>query len=243
MREEQAYQIIADAMGDGRPVALVTVWPPGDVTLVASRDRIIAGTLGSARLDEEAAALASEICERRSGLSTLRRQITVPAVELSAQRFEPAPAILIAGDGPLADAVATCTEAIGRRTVRLDGVAALRDRPLARGDAIVVLDSGIDGATDLLRMALAADVFFAGMLVDRRDAPAAVAQLRTSDISARQLSRLHVPCGLDIGARTPAEIAMAVVAEIIAAERGRPGGSSLRADWLWPVAGPSAHAE
>jgi xanthine dehydrogenase accessory factor len=44
-------------------------------------------------------------------------------------------------------------------------------------------------------------------------------------VPATQLARVRVPVGLDIGARTPEEIALSVLAEALAAVRGRPGGS------------------
>lgn len=49
-------------------------------------------------------------------------------------------------------------------------------------------------------------------------------RLRAAGVDERDLDRLRAPCGLDIGARTPAETAVSVLAEIIAERSGRGGG-------------------
>jgi xanthine dehydrogenase accessory factor len=71
------------------------------------------------------------------------------------------------------------------------------------------------------------------MLGSRRHAPAAVRRLRDNGVPPAHLARLHTPCGLDIGSRTAEEIAVSIVAEILAVERERPGGT-LRSDWSQP---------
>jgi len=50
-------------------------------------------------------------------------------------------------------------------------------------------------------------------------------RLREAGISDAQLKRVHAPIGLDIGAVTPEEVALAILAEIVAVRRGGSGGS------------------
>jgi len=50
-------------------------------------------------------------------------------------------------------------------------------------------------------------------------------RLRNSGISDAQLEKVHAPIGLDIGAVTPEEVALAIMAEIVAVRRGGSGGS------------------
>jgi xanthine dehydrogenase accessory factor len=52
-----------------------------------------------------------------------------------------------------------------------------------------------------------------------------MAELRSAGLSDTQLARIYAPIGLDLGAQTPAEIALAIMAEIVAAGRQRSGGS------------------
>ena len=50
------------------------------------------------------------------------------------------------------------------------------------------------------------------------------AALRAAGVTAADLARIHAPIGLDLGGRTPAEIALAILAEIVAVRYGRAGG-------------------
>lgn len=79
-----------------------------------------------------------------------------------------------------------------------------------------------------IRAALDAGCFYVGALGSRKTNTAREARLAAAGMSAERLSTIHAPIGLDIGAANPAEIAVAIMAEIIQAFRRRdahPGGS------------------
>jgi len=57
----------------------------------------------------------------------------------------------------------------------------------------------------------------------RRHTGGLLDELRAAGISERPLSRVHTPVGLDLGAQTPEEIALAAIAQIVAVRRGRSG--------------------
>lgn len=65
-----------------------------------------------------------------------------------------------------------------------------------------------------IETALASDVFYLGSLGSKRTHAKRVARLDAAGFSADQIARIHAPVGLDIGARSPAEIAVAIMAEI-----------------------------
>jgi xanthine dehydrogenase accessory factor len=92
-----------------------------------------------------------------------------------------------------------------------------------------------------------AEPAYVGMIGSRRRVRAAFEQLAAEGVEAEWLSRIHAPLGLDIGAETPAEIAIAVGAEIVLAARGGSGRPlSERADVLRHVralAGPARGSE
>jgi xanthine dehydrogenase accessory factor len=77
----------------------------------------------------------------------------------------------------------------------------------------------------VLRAALASDASYVAMMASRGRASGLLEELSAERID---VARLHVPAGLDIGGKAPGEIALSVVAEIVAVSHGRPGGSMRR---------------
>ncbi|MFF7969807.1 XdhC family protein [Streptomyces sp. NPDC007905] len=75
----------------------------------------------------------------------------------------------------------------------------------------------------LLKAALAMPVSFVGAMGSRRTHEERDRRLREEGVSERELARLRSPIGLDLGARTPEETALSIVAEIVAARRGGTG--------------------
>lgn len=74
---------------------------------------------------------------------------------------------------------------------------------------------------EILRTALDSDAFFIGALGSRPTHSRRLETLAAMGVTSSQLARIHGPIGLDIGARTPPEIALAVVAQVVAAWRRR----------------------
>ncbi len=71
-----------------------------------------------------------------------------------------------------------------------------------------------------LRVALSRPVPYVGALGSRRTHERRLGALRSDGVGEAELARIHAPIGLDIGARTPAEIALATMAQIVAVRRG-----------------------
>ena len=108
----------------------------------------------------------------------------------------------------------------GAAVRHLDGDVAAAD--LARGcDAAVVMSHHYERDVLYVQALLAASVPYVGVLGPRRRTERMVAELGVSDADA---ARLYAPVGLDIGAETPDEIALAIVAEVQAVKAGRAGG-------------------
>jgi len=102
-----------------------------------------------------------------------------------------------------------------------------RFRPDARSACVTLThDPKLDDPA--LSVALKSDAFYIGSLGSRRTHARRVERLAASGVPAQQLVRIHAPVGLDIGANSPSEIALAIMAEIVAALRGRSGNAAIR---------------
>jgi xanthine dehydrogenase accessory factor len=93
-----------------------------------------------------------------------------------------------------------------------------------RRSAIVVLTHDEKFDVPLLRVALGTEAEYIGAMGSRRTHADRVDALRSAGVSEADLERISAPIGLDIGARTPEEMAVSVAAEIVALRSGRRGG-------------------
>lgn len=129
--------------------------------------------------------------------------------------------ILVLSDNPIARAIAVIASTVGR-TVLVesadDGGPGLDPQP---GDAVVLCDHDAPDAPAVLRAALASDAAYVAMMASRRRAAGLLDELVADGVA---VTSLHVPAGHDLGGRGPGEIALSVVAEIVAESYGRPGG-------------------
>jgi xanthine dehydrogenase accessory factor len=91
-------------------------------------------------------------------------------------------------------------------------------------DAVLVFTHDAKFDEPALVGALATGAGYIGALGSRRTHTDREERLRAAGVTDDQLARISSPCGLDVGARTPAETAVAVLAEILALRAGRAGG-------------------
>jgi xanthine dehydrogenase accessory factor len=100
-------------------------------------------------------------------------------------------------------------------------------RGLARDDRCAVLALTHDPRLDdmALMQALQSDAFYVGAIGSRANQRARLGRLAQLGIDSQRLSALHGPIGLPIGSRTPAEIAVAIVAELVAVRQGAVGAA------------------
>ncbi|MCB8875978.1 XdhC family protein [Acidisoma silvae] len=157
------------------------------------------------------------------------------------EAFNPAPRLIIIGAVRIAQSLAPMARLAGFETVIIDP----REHfctPERFPDTRLVLDwpdsglatLGLDVRCAVVTMthdpkfddpalieALAAPVFYVGALGSRRSHAARLERLRESGVAEAALARIHGPVGLDIGGIGPSEIAVSIVAGVIAARRGR----------------------
>lgn len=134
------------------------------------------------------------------------------ALEIFLEPQPPAPRVGVVGDTPIAHALVSLGERLGY------------DVQLERSDddvALVVASHG-RAEEDALERALRAGVPYVGLVASRKRGTAVVEELRTrGTLEDEDLGRIRTPAGLDIGARTPEEIALSIMAEIVSVRRAR----------------------
>ncbi len=131
------------------------------------------------------------------------------ALEIFLDPQVPPPLVRICGATPIAETLAVMTAALGYEVQR-DG-----DGDLAQATAVVIATHGGPEA-EVIRAALDAGVGYVGLVASEVRGRAILDGLALTDAERR---RVHTPVGLPIGAKTPAEIAVSILAEIVRAIR------------------------
>jgi xanthine dehydrogenase accessory factor len=152
------------------------------------------------------------------------------------QRYLPTPRLVIVGGDPVTLALAQLAPTFGYDVVLLrpygppapppnTTLAHYDTRPLARALAALALDAytalytlthDMDDDHSALAKGLASSAFAVGALGSRSKAADRTERLRAAGFSVEELQRLHTPAGLSINAREPREIALSVLAELVA---------------------------
>jgi xanthine/CO dehydrogenase XdhC/CoxF family maturation factor len=134
--------------------------------------------------------------------------------------------VLVLTANPISQAIFIIGTAVGRRVVVLaadEGGPGLASLAPVEGDAVVLCDHDAPDAPQFLRDALASPASYVAMMASRRRAEGLLADLETEGVA--NLDKLHVPAGHNLGGKAPGEIALSVVAEIVAESYERPGGA------------------
>ena len=150
--------------------------------------------------------------------------------------------LVVVGDGAIAAALAANASLLGWSSAVTAEVsdAVERAKRLTESDAIVVLSHDRDTDVPALAAALSSRAGYVGALGSRHTQAARREGLTALGAGDAHFSRLHGPAGLDIDAHTPAEIAVSIVAEILANRAGSSGASISRREG--PVHTAGVHA-
>ena len=160
--------------------------------------------------------------------------------------FGPPPRLLVFGAVDTGEELCRAAKSLGWRTIVADarGRFATHERmpsadellvlwpeeALARvrpdhATAVVVLTHDDKFDIPAIVGTLATDAFYLGAIGSRRNQERRRALLLEAGVSEEELERLRGPAGLDLGAHTPAETALSILAEILAVRAGRSGGA------------------
>jgi len=160
--------------------------------------------------------------EPQSGKLTVHNPcLSGGSLEIFLRPVVPAPLVLVHGSTPIAVALAALGAAMGYRVQMLESAAAA----MADGAAAVVVASHGRDEEAVLTAALAARAHYVGLVASPKRGQSVLASLGV-DEAAR--AHVRTPAGLDIGAHTPEEIALSILAEIVADRRHHSGPPVVR---------------
>ncbi len=159
-------------------------------------------------------------------------------MEIYVDPYLPPHRLIIVGQGgrdELEDHLVHLGKRLGYETVVVDHLPALQEKPdrliqdldydlasfpFGPRDAIVVLTKG-ERDIPVLKALSQAHVGYVGMLSSRTRTQQNFEALRKEGVPESFLASVHTPIGLDLGGRTPAELALAILAEVVAVRQGR----------------------
>ena len=197
------------------------------------------GTLGDPFLDRRFAAEARECLSR--GVS---KTLFLEGIRCFVETFGPPSTLLVVGAGHVAMPLVSLAKIVGFRTIVVDGRPRVASRErfpdvdrlevgipseivksiaLTPVTALVLVAHDYKYDLPVLRHALASKAGYIGMLGSTRRGNAIVNLLREEGMPEDLLTRIRVPIGLDLGAQTAPEIALAILAEILAERTGATG--------------------
>lgn len=213
------------------------------------------GSLGSRELDEAVARYAVEFLDSKEETRAFQVKEFAPALtewsnaQVLFERIQPEARIVICGAGHVGAALANMASLLGVRSTliddrpefvtrerfpdkRIDLVAAenwfdaVRDAVAdGRGVSVAVVTRGHSEDEACMRAIMVTGADYVGLIGSKRRTNIVLQRLCEHGVDEERLLRVHAPIGLHIGAVTPEEVALAIMAEIVSLRRGGDGGS------------------
>ncbi|HKB27488.1 MAG TPA: XdhC/CoxI family protein [Candidatus Limnocylindrales bacterium] len=228
---------------DTPPAALGAYIPgegaPTEPTIVIAEDGTRTGSLGDPNRDDELAAIGADALLRGTS-----RTVEIGGRALFVEAFPIRSRLVVIGATEIAQALVTLARPLGYETVVVDGRASFAtaerfpdvDRlvvgwpdeaadaiGLSPTDAVAVLSHDPKFDEPAIVEALRRGCRYVGAIGSRKTQADRRSRLRDAGLTEADLARLHGPVGLDLGGRAPAEVALAILAEVVAARYGGSG--------------------
>ena len=238
----KAYAAARVAYEAGRASMVVARLDEGRERLAVDEIGVTTGTLGDDVLDRHATDVALRRLASAQTSGVERVAIGDERTPLFFERLAPPETVVIYGASHVAISLAVFARELGMRVVVVDG----RERMATRGrfptadeihvgmpseiaeqlrptkrTYVVLLAHDYKYDLPVLREVLRSDAAYIGMLGSRRRGESIRSMLSDDGFTTSELSRLRTPIGLMIGAKSAAEIALAIAAEIVAVREGR----------------------
>jgi xanthine dehydrogenase accessory factor len=220
---------LTQRLASGEEVVLATVIrlngePPSRTGAKAlfDRDTQLAGTLGCSEFDSQARADAPALLTIGTpDVRTYRHDLG--SIDVYVEPYIARPTLLVFAATPIAEALVRWANEVGFRATLVPHAA---DVPAAQAGELYVVHTNHD-APDLveaLEAVLPRNPRFIGLVGSRRHTGHHLEALRAKGVPGEVISRIQSPVGLDLGSRTPAEIALSILAGLVAVRRGGRAG-------------------
>jgi xanthine dehydrogenase accessory factor len=211
------------------------------------------GTLGDSSLDEAVASYAATFLNSRAEARTFKLEELIneqkmqPDARILFERIEPEPRLVICGAGHVGASLARLARFTGYRTILIDDRAdfVMRERfpdegielvtalnwtdavrasiGAGRGVFVAVVTRGHNEDEECMQAVMSTRPDYVGLIGSKRRTNIVLERLREAGVDEKRLSEVRAPVGLDIGAVSPQEVALATLAEIVAVRRGGTG--------------------
>ena len=241
--------------GDAGVVVTVVRGPNTGAKLLVDQAANVTGTLCDARLDALVLPQARNFFTARdeTRLVSLKDFATdfpsAGEIFLLFERLQPPPRLVVCGAGHVGASLAKLGAFLGYHTSLIDDRAEFvaRDRfanqaielvlasdwttavrdviENGRGVSVAVVTRGHSEDEQCMRAVVQAQPDYMGLIGSKRRTTIVIERLREAGADEEQLRQIRAPIGLDIGAVSPEEVALAIMAEIVAERRGGNGGS------------------
>lgn len=244
--DAEIFSPLRSLLLDEKSAVLVTVLRGSDEILgremLVREDGTVAGTIKE-EVNEQVKDLAREALA--GGAS--RRAMLNDDVEVFVEVISPPPTLVAVGGVHITIALMALAKTLGYRTVVVDPRSsfgnetrfphvdqliqswpqeAFQQIPINRSTAVAMLTHDPKLDDPALKIALPSAAFYVGALGSKTTQAKRRQRLLEEGLTREQLDRLHGPIGLDIGAGTPEEIAISIMAEIVAARNSQTRGSA-----------------
>ena len=215
----------------------------------------VSGSLGAADLDSLVVSQALQFLRTRdeTKLISLKDFATdfpsAGEIFLLFERLQPAPRLVVCGAGHVGASLAKLGALLGFKTTLIDDRAEFLERERfagenielvvasdwtsgvrevvgnGRGVSVAVVTRGHSEDEQCMRAVVQAKPDYMGLIGSKRRTTIVIDRLREAGVNEEELRKIRAPIGLDIGAVSPEEVALAIMAEIVAERRGAAGGS------------------
>ena len=220
----------------------------------AGAPREIIGTLGIDALDAAVQQQAAIFLESREDTRVFQVKEFAPALsgwgdaQILFERIQREPRLVVCGAGHVGASLAELGSRMGYRVTLIDDRAEFLSRERfpdelitlvaarnwadavhesvgnGQGVSVAVVTRGHSEDEQCMRALMESDAVYIGLIGSKRRTNIVLQRLRESGAEEKKLEGVHAPIGLDIGAVTPEEVALAIMAEIVAVRRGGKGG-------------------